>query len=179
MPEKPNISPEQTAAAVTQLQTFLQQLAFFDPRIPFAAVNGIFNDETRRALEAYQEISRLPVTGQADRETWESLYGDYLRAQAAHSRPEAISPFPHGDGYLISTGEESELVGILHHMLHTMLIIHDDLGELPDGIRYDNRTENAVRIFQRKNGLPGNGQVDRATWDILAREYNRIIPQNQ
>jgi len=58
MPQSRNISPEQTQAAVTQLQTFLQQLAFFDPRIPFAAVNGIFNDETRRALEAYQEITR-------------------------------------------------------------------------------------------------------------------------
>lgn len=179
MPQSRNISPEQTKAAVTQLQTFLQQLAFFDPRIPFAAVNGIFNDETRRALEAYQEISRLPVTGQADSETWESLYGDYLRSQATQSRPEAISPFPHIDTYHIPTGEESELVGILHHMLRTLRLVHDDLGELPDGIQYDNRTENAVRIYQRKNGIPGSGQVDRITWDTLAREYNQIVLQNQ
>lgn len=179
MPENPNISPEQSAAAVTQLQTFLLQLAFFDPRIPFAAVNGIFNDETRRALEAYQKISHLPVTGQADRETWESLYADYLRSQAAHSHPEPISPFPQADNYRIPTGEESELVGILHHMLRTIQLFHDDLGELPDGIRYDNRTENAVRIYQRKNGIPGTGQVDRATWDTLAREYNQTVPQEQ
>lgn len=179
MPENRNISPEQTAAAVTQLQTFLQQLAFFDSRIPFAAVNGIFNDETRQALEAYQEITHLPVTGQVDRETWETLYEDYLRSQAAHSRPEAISPFPHIHNYLIPLGEESELVGILHHMLRTLRLVHDDLGELPEGIQYDNCTENAVRIYQRKNGIPGSGQVDRITWDTLAREYNQIVPQNQ
>lgn len=174
-----NISPEQSTAAVTQLQTFLLQLAFFDPRIPFAAVNGIFNEETRRALEAYQQISHLSVTGRADRETWDSLYADFLRSQAAHSLPAPISPFPRVDQYRISVGEESELVGILHHMLRTIQLFHDDLGELSEGIRYDNRTENAVRIYQRKNGIPGTGQVDRATWDTLAREYNRTVPQEQ
>lgn len=179
MNENPNITPEQTEEAVRQLQTFLDQLAFFEDELPFVAVSGIFDEDTRRALEIFQRLYRLPVTGKADRLTWDRLYGAYLLSRQAHSRPVPISPFPRIDNYIIPFGEESELVGILHHMLRTLRLVHDDLGDFSDGIRYDGATESAIRIYQKKNGLAQSGQVDRLTWDTLAKEYNLLVNRDE
>ena len=64
--------------AIRQLQTFLQQLSFFDQRIPYVPVNGRFDAQTRLALQNFQIIHQLPVTGTADLRTWEKLYSEYL-----------------------------------------------------------------------------------------------------
>ena len=41
---------------------------------------------------------------------------------------------------------------------------------IPTGV-YDDKTEEAVRAFQREYGLPVTGTVDRETWDLLFEVY--------
>lgn len=41
---------------------------------------------------------------------------------------------------------------------------------VPSGV-YDERTEDAIRKFQREYGLPATGKVDRETWDKLYEVY--------
>ena len=41
---------------------------------------------------------------------------------------------------------------------------------IPTGV-YDDKTEEAVRAFQKEYGLPVTGTVDRETWDLLFEVY--------
>lgn len=41
---------------------------------------------------------------------------------------------------------------------------------IPTGV-YDDKTAEAVRVFQREYGLPVTGTVDRETWDLLFEVY--------
>lgn len=45
-----------------------------------------------------------------------------------------------------------------------------------DGI-FDNATEQAIRAFQRAEGLPETGVADRPTWDLLYRRYLQSLEQ--
>lgn len=167
-------------SAVRQLQTFLQQLSFHEQRIPYVPVNGRFDDNTKHALQTFQIIYRLPITGIADFETWEKLYAEYLFSLAANRLPGQISPFPpDSPGYAIAPGEESDLVWILRHMLNAVTVDYVDITPLADGRLYDSAVEHAVRKFQIANRLAATGRVDLTTWNRLSDEYNRLAHSGQ
>lgn len=161
--------------AIRELQTYLQQLSFFEERIPYVPVNGRFDQNTRRALMIFQTINRLPITGIADLTTWETLYAAYLASRINYRPSVSISPFPpYPDAYAISAGEESDLVWILRHMLNSISVDYAKIGPLADSRIYDASVERAVHEFQAQNHLPRTGRVDLLTWNRLAEEYNRL-----
>ena len=54
----------------------------------------------------------------------------------------------------------------------------DSMGDLPiDGI-WDSATRDALIEFQKSMGIEPTGTVDRATYDILKREYDRSVALN-
>lgn len=166
--------------AIRNLQRWLRQLAEHDDRLILVPIDGIYESDTRAAVEAFQRVNRLPVTGSVDPVTWELLFAAYLASRARHDAPIAISPFPrHPPTYEIMAGEESELVGILHHMLRTLGQNDDDLAEIPDGLVFTGRTEHAVRALQGKHSITQTGRVDRLTWNAISEAYNRTVGQNQ
>ena len=166
--------------AVRNLQIYLRELSYTDPRIPSVPIDGVYASATRSAVEVFQAIHRLPVTGTVDAPTWELIYAEYLRAISRHHRPAGIFPFPHEMvPYTIIPGEESDLTALLHLMLETLSQSYDLQTELPRGKEYSTATERAVRTFQRAHGLPITGRVDVLTWNALAEAYSRIVQDNQ
>ncbi len=51
-----------------------------------------------------------------------------------------------------------------------------DLSVIPDGI-YGPQTMQEVTAFQRRRGLPINGQTDQATWDAIYAAYQPALIQ--
>ena len=73
--------------------------------------------------------------------------------------------------------EREAILNIQKYLRH--LSYHDEaINSVPiDGIR-DSDTARAVAAFQEKNGLRVTGTVDRQTWDVLKREYDKSVAQN-
>lgn len=94
-------------------------------------------------------------------------------------KPMGIYPFPHIDGYEVRRGEEYALVAIIQIMLDVLKLYYDTFGAVPLSGSYDPVTENAVKEFQRINGLEPTGTVDGKTWERLAEEYNSALYENQ
>ena len=64
------------------------------------------------------------------------------------------------------------LVSIVQYMINEIVLVYDFLPALSiDGV-YGPTTEEAVREIQIRNSLPPTGEVDRATWESLARIFN-------
>ena len=62
-------------------------------------------------------------------------------------------------------------VRALQRYLRTLSYFHNAGGRVPiDGI-FDTATEDAVRVFQEKSGLPVTGRVDQATFEALLAAY--------
>ena len=73
--------------------------------------------------------------------------------------------------------EREAILNIQKYLRH--LSYHDDaINPVPiDGI-WESDTARAVAAFQEKNGLRVTGTVDRQTWDVLKREYDKSVAQN-
>ena len=157
--------------AIFNLQRYLRQLSRFDPAIPTVDEDGIFGEETRRSLEAFQQRYGLPVTGTADPETWAMLFNEYLASVETYTRPDPVYIFPrHPADYSVGRGDENVYVAVIQLLLRDIIILYgEDAEQLPiDGI-FGETTEQAVRDFQRIQRLPEDGRVDRITWNRLAR----------
>lgn len=157
--------------AIYNLQRYLRQLSRFDLDIPSVDEDGIFGEETRASLLAFQRKYGLPVTGSADPETWARLFQEYLASVEAYTRPAPVYLFPRfPTDYSVGRGDENLLVGVIQYLLREITILYGrDTAELPlDGV-FGELTERAVRDFQAVNRLPADGRVDRITWNALAR----------
>lgn len=167
---------ENEADAIRNLQRYLRQLSYDEERITRPPVDGIFESDTREALQNFQSIKGLPVTGTADQETWELLYASYRSSLASNSPPRTVAIFPRTpDSAVLTIGSQGFTVMTLQHMLTELSLNYSDLGELAISGSYDEPTQNAVRAFQSHNVLAQTGDVDRLTWNQIADQYNTIF----
>ena len=168
--------PEPTTkpVAVRNLQRYLRRLSYEDHGIPPVPVDGIFGSRTQESLSAFQRAFFLPVTGIADRETWDALFAEYSRLRREKDAPRFPDLFPQvPPHYETSMGESSAFITLLQWMLGELKVAYDSLPEpLLSGV-YDDATASSVRAFQAIHGLPQTGRVNRAVWNRIVEEYNQ------
>lgn len=165
--------------AIYNLQRYLRQLSRFDPDIPAVDEDGIFGEETRASLTAFQRKYGLPITGTADPETWATLFNEYLASVEAYTRPQPVYLFPRFPAdYSVGLGDENLLVGVIQFLLREITTLYgQDNSALPlDGV-FGEVTEQAVKDFQTVNRLPPDGRVDRITWNRLADSVKRLTTE--
>ena len=157
--------------AIFNLQRYLRQLSRFDPAIPSVNEDGIFGEETRASLSAFQQKYGLPVTGTADAETWAMLFNEYLASVEARTRPDPVYLFPrYPADFSVGLGDENVYVAVIQLLLREAITLYGlDAELLPLNGVFDALTEQAVRDFQRVQRLPDDGRVDRVTWNRLAK----------
>ncbi len=160
--------------AIRNLQRYLRQLSYHDPAIREVPVDGIFGNDTKEALTAFQKGVGLPATGVADRETFDLLFQTYLRSVETYSPPMGFDIFPsEPDNYSVGPGDRQFLVRVIQYLLEEIKVIHDDIGPVPETGVFDTATERAVRQFQLRNELEATGRVNRYTWDKLNTEHGK------
>ena len=160
--------------AILNLQRYLRQLAFVDNDIPLPPVDGIYDTRTRDAVRAFQKREGLPTTGEVDFVTWERIFKAYQNSLVRESAPVPLAQFPRlSAGYALRRGDENFLVRLIQYALSELETIYPDLGNVQETGVYDEATQEGVKSFQRRVGLPPTGEVDRATWDALATIYKR------
>lgn len=170
-----NDHPNYTTA-VENLQRYLRFLSYSNPSIPIPPIDGIFESRTEDALREFQRLRGLPPTGRADRTTWELLYADYRAALALHSPPRQLSVFPiDPEGYVILPNAQGFAVTAIQYMLLELQHHYRELENVALTGVYDQQTQDAVRFFQKRNGLPTDANVGLLTWNSLTDQYNTLF----
>lgn len=170
---------ENEAQATANLQRYLRQLSYHHPEITPPPIDGIFERDTEESLKDFQAMVGLPVTGRADRRTWDALYAMY-RASVAENEPPrtvAILPFVAGEIFL-SEGDEGFTINVLQYMLRELGESLAELEEIEISGIFDENTARAVRLFRKQNGLPEGETVDLVTWNTLVDWFNRLGVEN-
>ncbi len=168
------LSEGDTGIEVAVVQYYLRVIAEFNPKIPEVTPNGVFDEQTRNAVLAFQREYSLPETGEADEETWNKLSSVYIGLIAnaeSSSGSIAAEVFP---GTLLNLGSEGEDVETLQTYLNTVAEVYTEIPTVSVSGNFDEATDNAVRIFQRIFGIPQSGVVGPITWEILAEKYAEI-----
>lgn len=163
------------AEARRNIQRYLRQLSYFEPSIPPPPVDGVWGDDTVRAVKAFQKLEGLEETGAVDDVTFERLFDAYIVSLEERALPLCISPFPsEPEGYVIEPGNTSPIVRLIQLMLGEISAIYD-LTAVDETGTYDEETAEAVRDLQYRNLLPVTGVMDKATWNALARAYGLYL----
>ena len=132
---------------IYRLQQRLKELGYYTIK-----VDGIFGSGTERAVRLFQQVNGIhPANGVATSHTQQVLYSH--AAKPFHG----IMPWPAG-GTLYRSPYYQPAVVPLQQRLRTLGYYTGSA----DGY-YGSRTQQAVRNFQKRNGLPVTGTADPAT----------------
>ena len=162
---------EQRRDHIREVQTYLRAISFFDDRVPFVGIDGIYGPETAEATAAYQRARGLRVTGTVNQETWNYLVKEYAIIQGLQAPPQAISPFP-SMTHVVEPGDEGPIVFILQIMLNTIGKAYTNIAPVRVDGFFGPGTEKAVQEAQRALKRDPTGHVNKADWDLLAKTYN-------
>lgn len=121
------------------------------------------------AVEAYQRMLGLPVTGAVDRATWNALVSTYRSVLLVQPEQEWLGLFVGLPEVFLVTGMRGDAVRRAQELIN---IIARGYPEVPavtvDGI-FGSATESAVSVIQTLLGLPATGAVGPLTWEGMAR----------
>ena len=157
---------------VSTLQYYLDFLGFFYDTLPDITVDGIFGEETRNAVLAFQQQFGLPQDGIVGRQTWYRLQDEYvavLRALPSEYSSYSSLLYP---GYYITTGATGKVVEQLQTFINTIARNNSSVPAVTvDGV-FGTATQNAVRAIQRLVGQNPTGAVGPLTWNAIVNLYN-------
>ncbi len=161
--------------SVLAVQYYLLLISVYNNAIPEVALDGIFGPATRASVEAFQRYYGLPVTGEVNEETWDSLSNVYLgivQDIPVESIGNNTVPYP---GTSLRLGSSGEYVRIIQGYLSKLSEVYSEIPEISVTGTFDEATQNAVIAFQNLFGLEPTGIIGPATWNEIAEEYNDIV----
>lgn len=166
---------------VRSLQQMLRVIGENDDRLPSVVPDGIYGNDTIRAVSAFQRSAGLPVTGIADQDTWEAIVARYEPAlvEQAEAEPLRIILNP---GQVIRRGERNPNLYVVQAIL--FVLSEQFAGITPPGMTgiLDLPTANSISSFQEMNLIPVTGELDKNTWKRLALHYpiaaNALLSQD-
>lgn len=168
------VGPDSPPGNVRTVQYYLAVIGYFQQEIASPPINGIYDDATRRAVEAFQRAYGLPMIGVVDLVTWEKIYDVYvgILASLPNSFFENIAPpFP---GIPLRPGTSGEEVTLIQQYLNVIASVYPQIPTVEVSGYYGPATVDAVRAFQQFVGLPPSGVVFATTWQAIANTWEDI-----
>lgn len=155
---------------IRSLQTMLRTIALFSDDYERIVPDGIYGSETQAAISTFQRKHNLPVTGITDQRTWDEIVRMYDKALVSLEAPQAIdyelnSEFPY------TRGDSGTRVKIAQHMLVQIAERYSCVCSPTISGSMDDVMINSISEFQRLNGLPINGKLDKPTWKYLVLQF--------
>lgn len=155
---------------IHSLQTMLRTLAVCNKQYEPVVPDGVFGNETAKAVSKYQKIHGLSPTGVVDQQTWDEIVMEYDTAcdeiEPANSIEIVLNP-----GEIINKGQYHPSVLLAQAMLNLYADVYEAfLAPNITGI-IDSLTQQSIEAFQMLSGLPMTGTMDKSTWKHLTSHF--------
>lgn len=154
--ENPEIRLGNQGEQVTMLQRTLLTLGFYQ-----GTVDGVYGASTQKAVRAYQKAHSIRETGKMDSFTWMSIRAA-VSTPAPYQTPSPENEINENNVIVMTKGTR----GLAVTKLEERLIALGYKTDVPNGV-YDASDMDAVRAFQRNNGLTSSGVADLYTQRAL------------
>lgn len=158
-------------APIRSLQRMLREIGMIDTDIPLIIPDGIYGDQTKDAVKAFQRKHKLPITGIADEETfyliasvYDSVAPELRRAQVPFRQ------FPLG--LVVKAGETSPYVSEIQQQFHYLAGNYQEFKPVQETGTLDPETQENLRLIQRVSELPETGFLDATTYAYVIRLYH-------
>ena len=168
---------------VVRIQVILNRIGKNYPAIPrISPVDGIFGEQTERAVRAFQQIFNLTPDGIVGKATWYQLVRIYVgvtRLAELDSQGQTFYAVNWQAPANLSSGSSGQKVRQLQYMLSVAAQYIPSVPEVAvDGI-FGAQTRAAVIAFQRWAGLTEDGIVGPTTWNTLYNQVSGLLSAAQ
>lgn len=166
------------AQPVRSLQTMLRVLAEDDEDLLSLIPDGIYGNQTRQAVTAFQRKYGIPVTGVVNQSTWERIVAEHAPALVRLGPAEPLRLILNPN-QVIRRGESHPYLFLVQSMLATLAEIYGSLMTPAMTGTLDEATAEALASFQYLSALPQTGELDKVTWKHLALQYPLAVNLQQ
>ena len=170
----PNNDVRYLGRSVTSLQTMLRVIAMHDKSCPAVIPDGIYGQQTARAVTVQQKRAGLPQTGITDFATWQAVCAAYQNA-AVEVEPAAPLDLILDPNQAIVEGSDNLHVLLIQAMLKILHEIYGNLEACELSGRCDEQTVRALKRLQRCCGMQESGILDKRLWRQLAGLYCQAV----
>lgn len=158
---------------VELIQYALNVLSVYYPNIQGVAITGIFDEQTREQVIQFQKTMGLAPTGAVDKETYDLLTSNLFGILDTLPPESVFLPRLRWPGIEYNLGDEGPSIYILQEMLSYISLIIPIMPFIePNGI-LDNKTQQAITVFQEMQNLEPTGVVDEETWNEIVTIYRK------
>jgi peptidoglycan hydrolase-like protein with peptidoglycan-binding domain len=157
---------------IRELQQYLYSISLMIKSIPTVIPDGFFGEKTEKAVIAFQQEYGLPVTGEVDKKTWDTVIVIYKHL--FESPPEKIDVFPEND-FVLKEGDTGYLVYVLQIMLKTIGERYTNFPTVSITGTYDSDTAEAIRYMQNISLFPDTGATDKYTWNNIVKTFEHAV----
>ena len=157
---------DQKEEVIKDVQKWLRTIGREYPDFPEVFIDGIYGSETAEAVAYFQRKKGIQVTGNIDRETFDSLYSEYLRIIRASRILGFIPKFEEYTEGEMRPGDVFDDIFVLQLLLRAISLDDNELFVDINGV-FNEETEKAVRKLQNKIGMTENGRVNGELWNML------------
>ena len=158
---------------IRSLQTMLQVISLNDPRIQMIIPDGIYGKTTMVAVNQFQQLYNIPITGIADQNTWDKIVEIYDYARLNIEPAENIEIILDKNESL-KLNDEGAYVYFLQTMLKALSNKYPTMIAPDISGNYDTNTYDAVKEFQKLTSLQETGQTDKATWKHIVHQFSLL-----
>ena len=149
------------------------------PALPkFEVIHEFFDVLLEQAIQKFQEIFDLEVTGIIDKATWykiKYLYSAVKKLSDIYTEGVSQEEVEMKFGLELKKNDQGSHVRGLHYFLSVIAYFDDDIPFFQVDSIYNDQTEKMVRSFQKKYHLEETGIVDVTTWNKIKEIYLELL----
>ncbi|MFI3168483.1 MAG: peptidoglycan-binding protein [Faecalibacterium sp.] len=160
--------------AVGYFSLLLERIAFYYPTVQAAVQTYYFDDILALAVESFQSLCALPITGVVDETTWNFADEASLTLIATDVRRDTLASTDDYPGYAAAVDSAGAHVGMIQEWLNCYAAYYPQVDYLGEGGCYTQEEEALVTELQCAAGLMPHGVVDAETWELL-RPYETEV----
>lgn len=164
---------------VRTIQLQLNRIGKNYPAIPvIIPPNGIYGESTVSAVQTFQQVFALPVTGTVDKSTWYQIKYIYTAVKRlAELTSEGLTQSEIDSLWQteLRLGDYGQSVIALQYYLNAIAYFNPEIPSVFTGGIFNEAVENQVKDFESFYGLIADGVVDFRTWQLISRIYSEIV----
>ena len=160
---------------VRTIRTWLNRIRRNYPAIPAISTTSgdTYNAEMQRSVWAFQRIFNLTPDGIVGPATWNKIAYIYVAVMRLAELGGEDIPLPaERPSGILRRGSSGETVRLAQYFLRVIALYDDEIPPITIDGSFGPATENAVRAFQKMQGLTVDGIIGPATWNAL---YERFL----
>ena len=137
------------------------------PQISRTTIDGIYDEDTKKAVAEFQKIKGIEPSGEVSYETFTLLYNDYKSVMDDFYTFDYIIE---SGGFPLKSGSSSEDVRLLHILINELSKTYSKIENVGTGSYYSHKTAKSVRLLRKLFAMEDGDYVDKPLYLRIKKE---------